>query len=109
MTTPKQIFEVDLPKHFSLKKNISDEIDNVFQFLITGENGGDWFIDFTKNPVEIYQGTAPSPICTIKMEDKDFVALIQGKLNAQLAFFTGKLQIRGDFGLALRLGQILVS
>jgi len=108
-TTPQHIFEIELPRHFSQKNSLTEEIGEVFQFVILGSEGGDWVIDFTKEPPHIYQGKAPQPVCTITMEDKDFVALIQGNLNAQLAFFTGKLKINGDFGLALRLGQILVS
>ena len=30
-----------------------------------------------------------------------------GKLNAQMAFMSGKLKIQGDMGLAMKLQQIL--
>ena len=39
--------------------------------------------------------------------DADFLAIVNGKLNPQMAFMSGKLKIQGDMGLAMKLQQIL--
>ncbi|MDO8526862.1 MAG: SCP2 sterol-binding domain-containing protein, partial [Deltaproteobacteria bacterium] len=39
--------------------------------------------------------------------EEDFVKLANGALNPQMAFLGGKLKVKGDMGLALKLGQIL--
>ena len=41
------------------------------------------------------------------MTDENFVGLVTGKLNGQLAFMTGKIKIKGDMGVALKLGKVL--
>jgi len=45
--------------------------------------------------------------CTINITADDLVSIVNGKLNAQMAFMTGKLKVAGDMGLALKLGSLL--
>jgi sterol carrier protein 2 len=44
--------------------------------------------------------------CMIKMKDKDFVNLMNGKLNGQQAFMQGKMKITGNMMLAMKLNQL---
>lgn len=45
--------------------------------------------------------------CTVTMAEGDFLDMLSGKLNGQMAFMTGKLRVAGDMGLALKLGSFL--
>ncbi len=76
----------------------------VYQFRV-----GDaiYNVTLTDGKGEVAKGEAPTPNCTITMADADFLALVSGKLNGQMAFMTGKLKIAGDFGLALKLEMLL--
>ncbi|MCF6286582.1 MAG: SCP2 sterol-binding domain-containing protein [Candidatus Hydrogenedentes bacterium] len=81
-------------------------MDCVYQFDITGDDGGQWNIAIANGEAAVSSGTAESPSITITMEASNFVNLLQGKLNGQMAFMTGKLKIKGDMALALKLQSV---
>lgn len=47
--------------------------------------------------------------CTVKVKITDFEALIAGKLDPMSAFMSGKLQVEGDMGVAMKLQSIFKS
>jgi NAD(P)-dependent dehydrogenase (short-subunit alcohol dehydrogenase family)/putative sterol carrier protein len=71
-------------------------VDVVFQFRITGPDGGDWFVTVKDGACESKKGTHEKPTTTISMADDDFVSMIGGTLNAMQAYTSGKLKISGD-------------
>ena len=107
MTTPKNVFEEQLPAKLKGKGDDVKKVNAVYQFSITGANGGDWWVDTTKSGGEIGAGLRPDAKCTITMAEADFLDMYTGKLNGQMAFMTGKLKIKGDMSLAMKLGSVL--
>ena len=79
-------------------------LDCVYQFRV-GDSAYHVTVKDGKGAVE--QGEAASPNCTVTMAENDFLDLVAGKLNGQMAFLTGKLKVAGDMGLALKLGSFL--
>ncbi len=106
-TQVKDVFERHIPAKFQAKPDIVTKINAVYQFNISGPNGGTWSIDCTAPGGKISTGTAPNARCTVAATDADFLAIVNGKLNPQMAFMSGKLKIQGDMGLAMKLQQIL--
>ena len=82
-------------------------INSKYQFDLSGDDGGQWVIELTEACQEVRPGTEDDAACTIAMKADDFVGLIKGTLNPQMAFMTGKLQVKGDMGLALKLQNVL--
>ena len=56
--------------------------------------------------IEVQMGAHASPNITITMKESDYLDMVNGKLNGQMAFMSGKLKIAGDMGLALRLPNL---
>ena len=56
--------------------------------------------------IDVHTGKHASPSIIITMKEKEYLDLVNGKLNGQVAFMTGKLKITGDMGLALKLQNL---
>ena len=106
-SSPKQYFEVKVAENLKNKAEVISKINAVYEFQITGENGGTWVIDTKSNPPQVKSGSSGQADCTITMKDEHFLAMINGEMNPQMAFMTGKLKVTGNMGLALKLQNIL--
>ena len=80
----------------TFKADAAAGVDVVFQFNISGADGGDWYCVIKDRTCAIEAGIHAKPACTLKMADGDFLAMMQGRLPAMQAFTSGKLKIEGD-------------
>lgn len=78
-------------------------IDATVQFHLTGEKGGDWVAAIKDQKLSVTPGTAPNPNLSFSADAKDLEAIYTGKLNPMQAYMQGKVQFKGDMGLAMRL------
>jgi len=78
-------------------------MNSTIQFNLTGDGGGNYFVEIKDGAANVSEGTAPSPNMTMTLAAPDYVDLISGKLNGQMAFMSGKLKIAGDMGLAMKM------
>lgn len=102
--TPAEYFN-ELPSKINKEK--VKGMNAVYQWDITGDNGGKWHVILKNDDVQIGDGLAESPNITLTLEDQNFMDLVTGKLNGQMAFLTGKLKIQGDMTLAMKLQSII--
>jgi len=103
--TPKQIFEERIATRLKSDPAKAKAVNAVYQFDITGDNGGTWTVDLTKP--EVTAGAAGKAQCTITMASKDFVDIIEKRQNGQMLFLQNRLKVAGDMALALKLTQVL--
>ena len=101
--TPREFFENVLPSRF--KPDKAKGIDSVVQVNLTGSNGGDWTVTIRDQKIEAQNGVHTSPTLTLGMAEADFLDLVNGKLGAEKAFFTGKIKFKGNIALALKLRE----
>jgi putative sterol carrier protein len=101
--TPKEFFEKVLPSRFNSDK--AGGIDVIIQVTIVGPNGGDWAVTIKNQQLKAEEGTHPSPTLELKMTEKDYMDLVNGKISGEKAFLTGKLQFKGNIALALKLRE----
>jgi len=77
----------------------------VVQVELMGVNKGSWIVTIREKKLEVKEGTHPSPNLLLKMIDNDFLDLVNGRLSAERAFFTGKVQFKGNIAMALKLKE----
>ena len=91
--SPTAVFEA-MPDTF--KADAATGLDVVFQYIITGEGGGDWFCAVKDSLCTIKPAMHDKPTCTLKMDSENFLAMMNGKLTPMQAYSSGKLIIEGD-------------
>src|SRR5437868_561336 len=95
-TTPKQYFEEKIAKKLQDRPDISKSVNSVYEFNITGDNGGVWTVDLTTEPGAVTSGSTGTAKCTVTCAAGDFMNIVSGKMNPQMAFMSGKLSIAVD-------------
>jgi len=68
-----------------------------------------YYFTVADETIDVKTGEHEKPNITISMKEGDYLDMINGKLNGQMAFMTGKLKIAGDMGLALKLQSLFKS
>jgi putative sterol carrier protein len=104
---PKDIIEKEIAAKFKARPDKAAAVNAVVVLEITGANGGTWTVDCTKPGGEVKTGGSASAKLTVTMLDTDFSDMFEGRLNPQAAFLGGKVKVKGDIALALKLGNIL--
>jgi len=100
-TTVKGFFESLEPKLNSEPSKLAG-MNAVYQFQVGEET---YSVSMRDGKCSVASAAASDPNCT--MAENDFLDMIAGRLNGQMAFMTGKLKVAGDMGLALKLESFL--
>ncbi|XP_070759806.1 peroxisomal multifunctional enzyme type 2 isoform X3 [Enoplosus armatus] len=86
------------------------KVNAVFGWEITkdGKNAAQWTIDLKNGSGSLHKGPYSGKAdVTFTVSDEDFMEVVQGKVNPQKAFFSGKLKVRGNIMLSQKLEVIL--
>jgi putative sterol carrier protein len=67
---------------------------------------GSVILDATQIP-NVVSTDGADPDCTMVISIEDFMAMAEGSLDGVSAFMTGRLKVKGEMGLAMKLGAIL--
>ena len=102
-TTPQGVFD-GMRQSFQAEK--ARGVHARYQWELSGPNGGQWWIDVDDGKFKMGKGKIDNPNVTFVAKDKDWVAVSDGKLGGTWAYMTGRLKIRGDQGLARKLGEM---
>ncbi|XP_071586550.1 hydroxysteroid dehydrogenase-like protein 2 isoform X2 [Heliangelus exortis] len=94
----------------SLSEEFVKSTQGVFQFELSGDGGGTWYIDLKTKGGGAGFGKPPAAADVVmSMSSADFVKMFRGKLKPTLAFMTGKLRIKGNMALAIKLEKLLTQ
>ncbi|XP_053321808.1 hydroxysteroid dehydrogenase-like protein 2 [Spea bombifrons] len=80
----------------------------IYQFVLSGADEGKWFLDLKNDKGGAGKGEPTHKADVImSMDSEDFVKMFTGKLKPTMAFMSGKLKIKGDMGLAMKLERLM--
>ncbi len=100
--TPEEFFEKQLPERF--KPDKAANIDAVIQLSLSGgQREEDWVVIIKNQKLQASKGIDPSASLSLRIAESDFLDIINGKLSAEKAFFTGRIRFQGKISLALKL------
>jgi putative sterol carrier protein len=106
--TPKSYFEEKIAaKVAASAPEEREKINAIYEFNITGEGGGVWTVEITKERGAVEVGSKGNAKCIVTSASPDFMNIVSGKMNPQMAFMSGKLKIKGDMGLAMKLQKVI--
>ncbi|TFJ83425.1 hypothetical protein NSK_005265 [Nannochloropsis salina CCMP1776] len=111
-STSKESLMASAPLFETMAKALKNEgaalakkINGNYRFVV---DDGNWVLDLKGASPSLRIGDKDSPVdVTLRVSDADFVQIVTGKLNSQQAFMKGKLKIKGNMGMAMKLESIL--
>jgi putative sterol carrier protein len=103
MATVKETFD-QMASRF--KADRAAGTNAVIQYNVGGEGGGTWNAAIKDGACTVKEGAATNPNLTLDIAAQDWLDMLSGKQNGQMLFMSGKLKIKGDMGLAMKLGSM---
>jgi putative sterol carrier protein len=103
MPTVKESFDA-MPSRFRPEKAAGASA--VIQYEVSGEGGGTWNAVIKDGTCTVTPGAAPTPNLTLQISAQDWLDMLSGKQSGQMLFMSGKLKVKGDMGLAMKLGSM---
>ena len=101
MGTVQEFFE-GLPGRVSPERIAG--MNNTYVFEIEG--AGTWTVALTDGSLTVSDGESANADCTISASEESFQKIVAGEQNPTTAYMTGKLKIKGDMGVAMKLQKL---
>jgi putative sterol carrier protein len=81
-------------------------IDATVQFDLSGDGGGQYYVQVANGTVKAEKDTADSPTATIHMDADDYKKMIAGELNPVTAFMSQKIKVEGDLNTVMKFQNL---
>jgi putative sterol carrier protein len=104
--TTQEVFQ-EIEKRLKENPKPIEGMKAVYQFDLSGDDGAVYQLHLADGAAKVEQGEAATADCTIQMTAADFKDMLLGNLNPTAAFMSGKLKVKGNLGLAMKLQNVL--
>src|SRR5258705_1866806 len=78
----------------------------VIQYDVSGDGGGTWHAVIKDGACTVKPGAGTNPNLSLQISAQDWLDMLSGKQSGQMLFMSGKLKVKGDMGLAIKLGSM---
>jgi putative sterol carrier protein len=103
--TIARFFDETVPEILESKPQLREELKNKVQFQLTGEAGGEWYIDTEAG--RAIKGGNDQATSTIVAQADQFALLLIGPVRGWIsAYLKGEVQIKGNIVHALRIRKL---
>jgi putative sterol carrier protein len=103
----QKLFNEELPAQIAKHSDAAKALGAKFQINITGDGGGEWFIDASDSGPAATQSNPGTADVTIGLASEDFQKLMENpQANSMQLFFAGKLKVSGNQMLAMKLTKL---
>jgi len=83
------------------------QVSAVAQFCLTGERGGQWYVELGAGDVRVGEGAHARPSFTLTMSVDVWQQIHRGTLNGLRAYLRGDVTLAGSRWKLLRVGRLL--
>ena len=103
----QKLFNEELPAALTKNPDAAKQIGAKYQINVTGDGGGEWYIDVSDSGPKAEKGNPGNADCTISLTTEDFQKLHENpQANGMQLFFAGKLKVSGNQMLAMKLQKL---
>ncbi|XP_040217171.1 hydroxysteroid dehydrogenase-like protein 2 isoform X2 [Rana temporaria] len=92
----------------SINEDAVKSVQGIYQFVLSGAEQGTWYMDLKNDKGAVGKGEPPIKADVVmSLDSEDFVKMFTGKLKPTMAFMGGKLKIKGNMALAMKLEALM--
>lgn len=103
--TASELF-ASLPNRFRSER--AGDLRAVYVFELEGEGGGSWTVRVADGALTVEDAPAAEADVTVRAKADDWLAIVEGRMDPQLAYLTKRLRVTGNLQLALRLREVVL-
>ena len=101
----QEVFDA-MPAHFLPDQ--AGDLRATIQFDLSGEGGGLWHVIIADRQVDVHTGQTAAPSLTLTTSAQHYLAIVNGELKPMAAFMQGKVRVKGDMQLLLKMQNLFV-
>ncbi len=100
-----QLFENALPEKLR-EIEIPPDWDFKVQFEI--QENDNWYLFIQEGDYKIFKGVYENPGLTVKVNEQNFLKLVNREMSPHMAVFTRKVKLEGDLGILTKVQSLKV-
>jgi predicted lipid carrier protein YhbT len=103
----QKLFDTDFSVWLNANADSVRRVGAKYIFNITGDGGGQWYLDLSSTGPKIERSAGQRADCTITLNAADFLTLWGNLYAGESMYYSGRIWISGDEMLAMSLRDVL--